>query len=280
MAVSLMGATYQGIATSLERRAHPRPGRLVDVGTHQLHIWCTGAGTPTVVLEAAGGELSVGWANVQAAASGFTRVCSYDRAGLGWSEAGAGSFEPTDVPRQLGLLLRGANEAPPYVVVGHGLGAPFAMLFAAYSPRLVAALVLVESTSGTATPLEGALAELGGAAAWLARFGLLRITPLLTRHVRAEGPSPPARAVRAFLNRPDHLSRAVRELARAAEVEDLSSHAALGGVSVSRVVLDSDRDHAFLADSDSRQVVAAIERAVLAARPSPSGTTIGDAPPR
>ena len=98
MAVSLMGATYQGIATSLERRAHPRPGRLVDVGTHQLHIWCTGAGTPTVVLEAAGGELSVGWANVQAASAAFTRVCSYDRAGLGWSEAGDGRYVPSRVP--------------------------------------------------------------------------------------------------------------------------------------------------------------------------------------
>src|SRR5919107_5614645 len=85
----LVGATYQGVATALERRKYPHPGRLVDVGGHQLHIYCTGErrrGRPTVVLEAPEGSMSGEWGWVQAALAERRLVCSYDRAGLGWSE--------------------------------------------------------------------------------------------------------------------------------------------------------------------------------------------------
>jgi len=265
-AVALMGATYQGIATSLERRAFPRPGRLVDVGTHQLHLVCAGKGAPTIVLEAAAGALSAEWADVQASSARISRVCSYDRAGLGWSEAGEGPFEPADVAHQLGLLLERANEPPPYVVVGHGLGASFAMLFAARNPRGVVAMVLVGSPAGRRVPLEQALADLGGSASWLARFGVLRLVPVLTRHVRQVEPASPARAVRVFLNRPDHLTRAGRELSRAADVDGLAAHAAVDGIDALRVELAPDHDHSVLTGEDARTVTAAIERAVLAAR--------------
>ena len=83
--VVLIGATYQGVTTAIERRRFPFPGRLVDVGGHQLHLYCTGAGAPTVVLEAPAAGISAAWAWVQGSISQFTRVCSYERAGLGWS---------------------------------------------------------------------------------------------------------------------------------------------------------------------------------------------------
>ena len=82
----LAGATYQGVATSLERRKFPHPGRLIDVGGHQLHLHCTGEGSPTVVLESAAASMSSSWGIVQPRIARTTRVCSYDRAGLGWSE--------------------------------------------------------------------------------------------------------------------------------------------------------------------------------------------------
>src|SRR5215211_4670781 len=82
----LAGATCQGVATAIERRQFPRPGGMVDVGGHQLHIYCVGTGTPTVVLEAPAVGMSAAWGAVQPSIARVTRVCSYDRAGLGWSE--------------------------------------------------------------------------------------------------------------------------------------------------------------------------------------------------
>ena len=85
---TLAGATYQGAATAIERRKFPHPGRMIDIGGLQLHIYCTGNGAPTVVLEAPAAGMSAAWGWVQPAVAQTTRVCSYDRAGLGWSEAG------------------------------------------------------------------------------------------------------------------------------------------------------------------------------------------------
>ena len=84
--IMLVGATYQGVATALERRQYPRPGGLVGVADHQLHIYCEGSGSPTVVLEAPAAGVSAAWGDVQSRVAATTRVCSYDRAGLGWSE--------------------------------------------------------------------------------------------------------------------------------------------------------------------------------------------------
>src|SRR5688500_6171816 len=84
----LAGATYQRVATRRELATTPPPGRLVDVGGHKLHIWCIGSGTPTVVLENGLGGMSAEWGFVQPEAAQFTRVCSYDRAGLGYSDSG------------------------------------------------------------------------------------------------------------------------------------------------------------------------------------------------
>jgi hypothetical protein len=81
----LAGATYQGAATALERRRYPHPGRLVDIGGHQLHLHCTGQGAPIVVLEAPATGMSAAWGWVQPDVAQLTRVCTYDRSGLGWS---------------------------------------------------------------------------------------------------------------------------------------------------------------------------------------------------
>ena len=82
------GATYQWGATRRELASTPPPGQLVDVGGHRLHLWCTGAGTPVVILEAGLGGSSAGWGSVQPEIARFTRVCSYDRAGMGYSDRG------------------------------------------------------------------------------------------------------------------------------------------------------------------------------------------------
>ena len=67
---------------------HPPPGRLIDIGGRKLHLHCAGKGSPTVILMAGGGAFSIDWALVQPRVAHDTRVCSYDRAGLAWSDPG------------------------------------------------------------------------------------------------------------------------------------------------------------------------------------------------
>jgi len=205
--VLLGGATYQGVATALERREFPRPGGLVSVGDHQLHIYCTGKGSPTVVLEAPAAGLSAAWGEVQRRLSATTRVCSYDRTGLGWSETGDRPFEPSRVPVELQTLLSRASEPGPFVVAGHGLGAAFARMYAARPDSKTAALVLIDPP-----PAANASAPPGWimpASPWLARTGVLRAGRILSS--KADG-LPAGGALRAFLNRPDHLTRAAAEI--------------------------------------------------------------------
>lgn len=204
--ILLLGATYQGVATALERREFARPGGLVSVGDHQLHIHCTGKGTPTVVLEAPAAGLSAAWADVQRQLSAVTRVCSYDRAGLGWSESGDRPFDPALVPGELRTLLTRANVPGPFVVVGHGLGAAFARMYAARPDADAAALVLVDPPAGSTGMQPGWIMP---ASPWLARTGVLRAGRILSS--RADGLAGGG-ALQAFLNRPDHLARAADEL--------------------------------------------------------------------
>jgi pimeloyl-ACP methyl ester carboxylesterase len=114
--------TYQALGTRADRRNFPPPGNLVDVGGHRLHIQCVGAGRPTVVLETGVLAMSALWGGVQPQVAVRTRVCSYDRAGLGWSEPGPVPRDAVRIASELRALLRNASEPPPYVLVGHSFG--------------------------------------------------------------------------------------------------------------------------------------------------------------
>src|SRR5215831_93408 len=86
--LSLLGAAYESVSEAADARAYPPPGRMVDVGGYRLHINCVGTGSPTVVIESGLGDWSAAWSNVQSQAATSTRVCTYDRAGYGFSEPG------------------------------------------------------------------------------------------------------------------------------------------------------------------------------------------------
>ena len=224
----LAGATYQGVATALERHRYQRPGGLVDAGGHQLHIYCLGQGSPIVILEAAAGSMSAAWGWVQPEVAKTTRVCSYDRAGLGWSEAGDGSYIPSRVPEELRVLLDRANEIGPIVLVGHEAGALFSRMYAGRFTANTVALVLIDDPTTGATPLTPTFPS---AWPWLARVGILRLSQhLSSRAVALPGES--GGAMRAFLNRPDHLTRAAMEISQLEEVE-----AAARSVPVSSTIL-------------------------------------------
>jgi pimeloyl-ACP methyl ester carboxylesterase len=123
-------------------------GRLVDLGGWRLHLHCTGearAGRPTVLLEAGAGGFSVDWNLVQPRVAEFARVCSYDRAGLGWSDLGPHPRTMRQVTWELHALLEKAEVKPPFVLVGHSWGGIMARLYAFTFPGDVVGMVLDES---------------------------------------------------------------------------------------------------------------------------------------
>ncbi len=184
--VPTCGLLYQATGTALDARHHAPPGKLIDVGGRRLHLHCTGTGSPVVVLEAGNLSFSLQWAWVQPAVATFTRVCSYDRAGYGWSDPA--SWPPT-AGRQaddLHDLLAVAGERAPYVLVGHSYGADVVRAFASRHADSVAGAVLVDPAHPSQNDLKrcdpaclpAALlddeARMYRVAPLLARFGILR----------------------------------------------------------------------------------------------------------
>ena len=128
-------------AAQLARNA---PGQMHDVGGHRLHLVSSGSGRPTVVLEAALGGSSISWALVQPAIASLTRVCAYDRAGFGWSDAGPMPRTAGRVADELYTLLERGGVDPPFVLVGHSFGGLVMRIFAARYRSKTTGLVLVD----------------------------------------------------------------------------------------------------------------------------------------
>jgi len=141
----ILTLTAGAIAKSNLAKKHPAPGQLVDVGGYKLHINCTGQGNPTVVLDAGAGSFSADWTYVQPSVSKFTRACSYDRAGYGWSEPSPHPRTANTMAGELHTLLVNANVEGPYVLVGHSLGGLVVRMYAYTYPDEVVGMVLVDS---------------------------------------------------------------------------------------------------------------------------------------
>lgn len=177
------------ITRSLDRQSPIPFGRLVDIGTHRLHIHCTGSGSPAVVFDAALGASSLSWSLVQPQVAAFTRACTYDRAGFGWSEAGPFPRTVARIAAELHELLRRTPVDPPYVLVGHSFGAFTMRLYAHRHPDDVAGLVLVDPAHPeewmTVVPGEAQRLARGVTlcrqGARIARLGIARGVSLLVR---------------------------------------------------------------------------------------------------
>jgi pimeloyl-ACP methyl ester carboxylesterase len=143
----VLGLISQAFANAVDAARYPAPGKLVDIGNYQLHINCTGAGSPTVILDAGLGGTSLDWSKVQPVVARFTRVCSYDRAGYGWSQTGPGPRTSQQIVTELHALLAHAKINGPYVLVGHSAGGLNMRLYAYRYPQEVAGMVLLDATS-------------------------------------------------------------------------------------------------------------------------------------
>lgn len=140
------GFLYENISEARDRRFHPMPGRLVDVGGYKMHINCTGQGTPTVILDSGLGNSYAPWYKVQPQISQFVRVCSYDRAGIGYSDPSPRPRTSKDIAEELHTLLHNADIPSPVVLVGHSMGGYDVRLYASLYRNEVAGMVLVDSS--------------------------------------------------------------------------------------------------------------------------------------
>lgn len=122
------------------------PGKLVDIGNYKLHIHDTGIGAPTVVLDACLGGNSVYWGLVQPEVAKFIQVCSYDRAGLGWSDESPLERTSENIVKELHELLHKAGKSAPYILVGHSSGGINMRLYANMYPEEVYGVILVDSS--------------------------------------------------------------------------------------------------------------------------------------
>jgi pimeloyl-ACP methyl ester carboxylesterase len=144
------GFCYENIAEARDRRFNPGRGQMVNVRLHgeslAMHIDCTGDGTPAVIFDSGLGDSYLSWRKVQPQIAEFTRTCSYDRAGIGYSSPSSAPRTSQAIADELNALLHAANVAPPYVLVGHSMGGYDVRVFAHSYRSEVAGLVLVDAS--------------------------------------------------------------------------------------------------------------------------------------
>jgi len=144
-ALAVLGVVYQTIATEMDKGNYAPHGQLYTVNGHQMHLYCVGEGSPTVILEAGAFSYSSEWYWVQNQLAVTHHVCAYDRPGNGWSEAVDGPRDGLTLVHELHDLLAEANVSSPYILAGHSLGGVLNRIYAAQYPDEVLGLALVDS---------------------------------------------------------------------------------------------------------------------------------------
>lgn len=150
LAVLLAGVLFEQMGAARDLRRFPPQGQRVDLGDgRHMYLDCRGTGSPTVLLESGYLGWSPTWTSVQPEVAKLTRVCSYDRAGLGLSERAPPPRGVTELHADLDRLLERAGIAPPYVLVGHSAGGMFQRMYTAAHRDRVVGLVQIDSDEPT-----------------------------------------------------------------------------------------------------------------------------------
>lgn len=146
----IAGFAYNTIERHADAQRFPQQGKSFQLGPEfghvSLNLDCSGQGSPTVILDSGLGVPAIGWKFVQPEVAKFTRVCSYDRAGYGWSTAGPLPRTSAEIVKELHALLAAAGEKPSYILVGHSFGGYNVRVFNGAYPNEVAGMVLVDAS--------------------------------------------------------------------------------------------------------------------------------------
>jgi len=179
VAAPVGGVVYESKQETKDAAAFPPPGKVVTVGGRSLHVWCAGAGAPTVIFEASGLSPSVEWEKLLPAIGLKHRACAYDRAGMGWSDPVAGARTAGEFVDDARAAIAAVGEKPPFVLVGHSAGGALVRAWQAGHPDEIAGMVLVDVATASLIArwpktIEKMRANLSRGR-WLATVALLRL---------------------------------------------------------------------------------------------------------
>src|SRR5438046_2331315 len=152
--VAVSGQQVASGGTSPADTVYAQPGKLVSVNGSRLNLYCMGSGSPTVVFDSGWEDWAPEWSKVQPEVAKWTRTCSYDRAGAGFSERGPMPRTSVRIAEELHTALHDAGIAGPYILVGHAFGGDNVRTFADLYMREVAGLVMIDADSTDVEPKE------------------------------------------------------------------------------------------------------------------------------
>jgi pimeloyl-ACP methyl ester carboxylesterase/protein-S-isoprenylcysteine O-methyltransferase Ste14 len=178
-ALPLAGLIYEAFADGRGARDFPPPGELVDIGEGRLHLLCIGEGAPIVLFESSSFSNSASFSQARERIARRTKVCSYDRFGMGWSDAGPAELTTAMLARQLAVLQDRAQLPHPFILVASSMGGLTTEMYARRYPERVAGLVFADAATSDVFAKRDAwlptLRRAGCTAAFAARFGLVRL---------------------------------------------------------------------------------------------------------
>jgi pimeloyl-ACP methyl ester carboxylesterase len=176
-----------GFAGRVLEKRYPPPGRMIPVADYKLHVYCSGAGSPTIIIEPGMGLDWVAWRFVISRLTPRYTVCVYDRAGYGWSEAGPKPRTALREANELHALLFGARIPGPYILVSHSYGGYISRIYASLFRQSLAGVVLVEPShedESSLSPTQPVKEESKPAHSCLACQVLNLLPPLGIQHLR------------------------------------------------------------------------------------------------
>src|ERR1700683_5291588 len=152
ISVAVSGQQVSSGASAPPDMVYAQPGQLVDVGGFRLNFYCMGSGSPTVVFDSGWEDWAPAWSTVQPRIAKWTRVCSYDRAGAGFSDAGPMPRTTVRIADELHAALHNAHITGPFILVGNAFGGDNVRAFADRYMAEVAGLVLIEADASDVEP--------------------------------------------------------------------------------------------------------------------------------
>lgn len=145
-ALAIAGVVYEQIGKRLDRKRYPQIGQSVDIGGRTLNLFCSGQGSPVVILDSGGHTAGYSWISIQPEIAKITRTCWYDRAGYGWSDPGPSPRTFEAIANDLHALLHAAKIPPPYILVGATAAGFHVRVYNGLYPNEVAGAVLIHAT--------------------------------------------------------------------------------------------------------------------------------------